>query len=539
MNTISRHTKCAILLVAIIISALLPGPAGGAVGRGVPRAAAKAKAKSKGKPRRKARTVFYLPRPTGDVQQDLDELFSQKLGRLGVWGIAVMDLATDSLVYQYNSDDKFIPASNTKLFTTAAALEKLGPEYTYRTEVYACGPVDSQGVMHGDLLIKGSGDPTIGDVRTLMEWADSLRAMGITAIDGDVIGDEGNFVPERLVSMVPRASNRLVKPKKRLAWQLSGLSFRDNMVMVTVSGSELGKPLRVTTDPPMAVKLKNLSKTLKGGYYTTTRKIKRRNGTVVTKNVKIYRGGTPSATFSGEVLKVTGTIGLGGTRRFIFMAKEPESHFARIFSAVLRMKDIQISGQPASMSAKGVRPDSTTLLYAHHSEPLAEIIKVINKSSHNLYAETLVKTLGSETGGEGSVAQGAAASRSIAGEMGLGDLDLADGCGLSRRNEVTPLQVVNLLRFMYEQPYWEIFYNSLAVGGIDGTLGGRFSNPALSGRICAKTGSIGGVSALSGYLTAKSGKMFAFSILVNNMNRAKLARRIEDYICQILIENLI
>ena len=122
--------------------------------------------------------------------------------------------------------------------------------------------------------------------------------------------------------------------------------------------------------------------------------------------------------------------------------------------------------------------------------------------------------------------------------MGLGELDLADGCGLSRQNEVTPLQVVNLLKYMYDQPYWEIFYNSLAIGGIDGTLGGRFSNPDLCGRIYAKTGSIGGVSALSGYLTAKNGKMFAFSILVNNMNRAKLARRIEDYICRILVDYL-
>ncbi|MDI6740573.1 MAG: D-alanyl-D-alanine carboxypeptidase/D-alanyl-D-alanine-endopeptidase, partial [Candidatus Edwardsbacteria bacterium] len=535
MTKLLRNKKFTVLTIAAIAGALLLEPVQAAVTKAAPKSAVKAKSSS----RKKARTVFYLPKPTGDLQQDLDQLFSKKLGRIGVWGIAVMDLTNDSIVYQYHSDDKFIPASNTKLFTTAAALEKLGPEYTYRTEVYACGPVDSQGVLHGDLLIKGSGDPTIGDVQTLMEWADSIRAMGIASVGGDVIGDEGNFVPEKLVSMVPRASNRLVKPKKRLAWQLSGLSFRDNMVLVTVSGTELGKPLRVTTDPPMIVKVNNKSKTLKGGYYTATRTIKRRNGTVATKNVRVYRGGTPSVTFDGEVLKVTGTIGLGGSRRVIFMAKEPESHFARIFAAVLRMKEIQVGGEPASMRDKTAVSDrAAALLYAHHSKPLAEIIKVINKSSHNLYAETLVKTLGTETGGEGSVEQGAAASRSIAEEMGLGELDLADGCGLSRQNEVTPLQVVNLLKFMYEQPYWEIFYNSLAVGGIDGTLGGRFSNPALSGRICAKTGSIGGVSALSGYLTAKNGKMFAFSILVNNISRAKLARRIEDYICRILVEYL-
>lgn len=530
------------LLTAAVMAALLaaafPAPTAAAVTAAAATATARAPAKKKGKPRRRPRTVFYLPRPTGDLHQDLDELFSQKLGRLGVWGIAVMDLSTDSLVYQYNSGDKFIPASNTKLFTTAAALEKLGPEYTYRTELYACGPVDSAGVLHGDLLVRGSGDPTIGDVRTLMDWADSLKALGVTAVEGDVIGDEGNFTPERLVSMVPRSSNRLVKRKKRLAWQLSGLSFRDNMVLVTVSGAELGKPLRVTTDPPMAVNVRNLSKTLKGGYYTKARTYRRRNGTSYTRNVRIYRGGTPSVTFNGEVLKVTGTIGQGGSKRFIFMAKEPESHFARILTAVLRTRDIAVAGSPASLRERDLRPDSTSLLYAHNSAPLSEIIKVINKSSHNLYAETLVKTLGSETAGEGSMEQGAAVSRSVAGEMGLGDLDLADGSGLSRQNEVTPLQVVNLLKFMYDQPYWEIFYNSLAVGGIDGTLGGRFSNPALAGRICAKTGSIGGVSALSGYLTAKNGKMFAFSILVNRMNRAKLARRIEDYICQILVEYL-
>ncbi|HTY07649.1 MAG TPA: D-alanyl-D-alanine carboxypeptidase/D-alanyl-D-alanine-endopeptidase [Candidatus Edwardsbacteria bacterium] len=535
----STHIKrLSLLVLAAVALAAAPQPAGRAAG--TPAKAARAAAKPKGaKARQRVRTVFYLPEPSGDLQQDLDQLFSQKLGRLGVWGIAVMDLTNDSIVYQYHSDDKFIPASNTKLFTTATALEKLGPEYTYRTEIYGCGPVDSAGVLHGDLLVKGSGDPTIGDISTLTAWADSIRALGITAIDGDVIGDEGNFVPERLVSMVPHASNRLVKPKKRLAWQLSGLSFRDNMVLVTVTGAELGKPLRVTTDPPMVVKVRNQSRTLKGGYYTTTRKIKRKNGTVLTRSVRVYRGGTPAVSFDGEVLKVTGTIGLGGSRRVIFMAKEPESHFARIFAAVLRMKDIAVHGDPVAMKDRDPAADSmAALLYAHHSQPLAEIIKVINKSSHNLYAENLSQTLGSETSGEGSVEQGTAASRSIAEEMGLGQLDLADGCGLSRQNEVTPLQVVNLLKFMYEQPYWEIFYNSLAIGGIDGTLGGRFSNPDLCGRIYAKTGSIGGVSALSGYLTAKNGKMFAFSILVNNMNRAKLARRIEDYICKILVDYL-
>ena len=536
----SRYISWRTAIAAIAALAVLLGSPAASATKTAGRAAAKpAAGKAKAKSKKRSRTVFYLPQPSGDLQQDLDQLFSQKLGRLGVWGIAVMDLTNDSIVYQFNSGDKFIPASNTKLFTTATALEKLGPEYTYRTEVYACGPVDSAGVLHGDLLVKGSGDPTIGDIQTLMQWADSIRALGITAVTGDIIGDEGNFVPERLVSIVPHASNKLVKPKKRMAWQLSGLSFRDNMVLVTVSGGELGKPLRVTTDPPMIVKVRNLSKTLKGGYTTVTRKIKRKNGTVLTRSVKVYRGGTPSASFDGEVLKVTGTIGQGGSRRFIFMAKEPESHFARIFAAILKMKDITVGGEPVALKDRNINADTTAaLLYAHHSEPLAEIIKVINKSSHNLYAETLAKTLGSETSGEGSVEQGAAASRSIAEQMGLGELDLADGSGLSRQNEVTPLQVVNLLKYMYEQPYWQIFYNSLAVGGIDGTLGGRFSNPDICGRICAKTGTIGGVSALSGYLTAKNGKMFAFSILVNNMNRAKLARQIEDYICKILVDYL-
>jgi serine-type D-Ala-D-Ala carboxypeptidase/endopeptidase (penicillin-binding protein 4) len=473
------------------------------------------------------------------IQDDLDKLFDKKLGQMGTWGIAVIDLATDSLVYQHNSDDKFIPASNTKLFTTAAALEKLGPEYTYRTELYGCGPVDSCGVLHGDLLIKGAGDPTIGDVETVEQWADSIKAAGITLVDGDIVGEEGNFLPERIVSMVPHSSNKLVKAKKRLAWQLSGLSFRDNMVVVTVSGGERGKPVRISTDPPMAIRIVNLAKTVAGGYTNAVRKIKRKNGTVLTKNVRIYRGGRPSVKFDSDVLKVTGTIGQGGTKRFVFMAKEPENHFARIFAAVLKEKGIGYSGIPRAMKDKeGVRDSTVALLYVHHSQPLAEIIKVINKKSHNLYAESLLKTLGSEIGGEGSREQGSLASRNSAGEMGLGPIDLFDGSGLSRQNEVSPLQVVNLLKYMYEQPYWDVFYNSLAIGGVDGTLGGRFSNPGLTGRVYAKTGSIGGVSALSGYLTAKNGKMFAFSILVNNVRRVKMARRIEDYICQLLIDYL-
>ena len=193
--------------------------------------------------KKKSKNVFYLPKPTGDIQEDLDKLLNKKLSRVGRWGVAVMSLDDGSLIYQHNSDSRFIPASNTKLFTTAAALEKLGPDYSYQTEIYACGPIDSCGVLEGDLLIKGSGDPTIGDIAILEEWADNIKSIGINEIKGDIIGDEGNFLPEKLVSIIPRSANKLVRPKKRLAWRLSGLSFRENVVVVILKGEGLANRL--------------------------------------------------------------------------------------------------------------------------------------------------------------------------------------------------------------------------------------------------------------------------------------------------------
>ncbi len=498
-----------------------------------------AAAKKTKKGRKKTSRVFYLPKPTGDVQEDLDNLFTQKLGRMGRWGMAVVSLEDGELVYQHNSEQKFIPASNAKLFTTAAALEKLGPDYTYQTDIYACGGMDTTGVLHGNLLVRGSGDPTINRWDMLLDWADSLSACGLTEVEGDVVGDDGNFVPEKIISMVPRSTNRLVKRKKRMAWNISGLSFRDNLVAVTVSGGSLGKPLRVSTDPPMEVQVRNLSRTIRGSSSTVSRKVKQKDGTYVTKSRKVYNVGRPYVSFDGRILKVTGTLAQGSSKRFLFTAKQTDDHFARVLAAALEAKGIRISGRPRGSGEELAQPaDSAWLIYSHSSQPLSEIIKVVNKNSHNLYAETLLKTLGSEGNGRGSVQQGSEVERDVVLEMGLGEVDLFDGCGLSRRNEVSPLQVVTLLRYIHQQPYWGAFYNSLAIGGVDGTLGGRLANPDMCGRVYAKTGSIGGVSALSGYVTAKSGRMFAFSIMVNNMSRAKTARRVEDYICRLLIEYL-
>jgi len=527
---IIRLNKVILLVLAFILSGVLFFASEDAA------AAKNTKATPKNKRRQ---SVFYMPKPTGDIQDDLDKLFDQKLPRLGRWGIAVMDLESGDIIYQHNSQGKFIPASNAKLFTTAAALEQLGPNYSYQTEIFALGEIDSSGILHGDLIIKGSGDPTISELVLLEEWADSIKSQGIKAVDGDIIGDEGNFIPEKIVSMVPRATNKLVKSKKRMAWQISGLSYRDNLVAVIISGGQLGQPLRVTTDPPMAIRIKNLSRTIKGSSSISTRKVKDKSGKIITKSRKVYNVGKAYASFDGEVLKVTGTLAQGSSKRFLFTAKDPQGHFARVFAAVLQDKGIKVSGQGLSLTDKPIAlKQQAELIYANYSPPLSEIIKIINKNSHNLYAEVLLNTIGSEMGGEGSRQQGSSSERVITAQMGLGTIDLYDGCGLSRLNTVSPQQVVNLLKFMSNQPYWEDFYNSLAIGGIDGTLTSRLSGPMMSGRIYAKTGTIGGVSALSGYLTAKSGKMFAFSIMVNNIYRNKLAHRIEDYICQMLVEYL-
>ncbi len=168
------------------------------------------------------------------------------------------------------------------------------------------------------------------------------------------------------------------------------------------------------------------------------------------------------------------------------------------------------------------------------SLPLTEIIKTINKKSHNLYAEQVLKTLGKELGGSGSISRAVEIEKKFLSNVGI-DPDkivIVDGSGLSRLDLVTPMQVTTLLGYMYRHKYWKEFYNSMPIGGVDGTLENRMKNSRAANNVRAKTGYINAVRSLSGYVTSKDGEMFVFAMMANHYTvPTSLANNLQDLVC--------
>ncbi|MEW6684917.1 MAG: D-alanyl-D-alanine carboxypeptidase/D-alanyl-D-alanine-endopeptidase [Candidatus Edwardsbacteria bacterium] len=488
---------------------------------------------AKSRPKRQRSIPPLTLQITGHLQHDIDHLLEHLLFKETIWGIAILCLDDTSLIYTRNPDRAFVPASNVKLFTTAIALAKLGPAYQYQTKIFQMGTVDSFGWLKGSLIIKGGGDPTFDDPSPLESWADSLVQKGISCIQGDIIGDACAL----LNGVNPPWPD---KEKKKIVSQISSLSFANNEIKITLTpGEKLGAPLLVKIQPERDYFIVNQTKTVKTRYGYC--RISARSGKRFSRKRRVSLNEAISLAIHGDTIYVKGTLGKNRqSRTFRLSAPDPGKHFAGVLKRILEKKGILISGKALGIGeamfskSQKINPQP---LFVWHSLPLQELVKVVNKRSDNIYAEYLFNTLGAEITQEASHQGGMGVQQEFLLETNLGECRLVDGSGLSKENEVTPRQIVNLLQYIYQQPYAETFYNSLPIAGIDGTLGQRMQNEEVRGRVYAKTGTLNGVSALSGYLRAKNGKTYAFAIIGNHIKRKKLAEKVEDYICQLLIES--
>jgi len=480
---------------------------------------------------------------TGNVQHDIDRLLNRRSFRHVSFGVEVAGLENGRILYERNTDRAFTPASNTKLFTTAAALEKLGPDFTYRTVLFRDGEVDSSGVLHGDLVIVGSGDPTLSTsfwehpLGILEAWADSLKAHGLRAVTGDIIG-EGDALPAQ-----PAGEDTFEEETGWSTQRMGGLAFEENRVVVkAVPGSEVGDTAAIEVRPPLGYAIKNQVSTIATKYVWRREKYRNKRGRLRTRKVKVIAGEALDVAMVGDTLIVSGAVGDRSPERTTqFYAADPAKNFAAVFTAVLENEGIEVRGQPRGRAGSARVPRTSPMVsVTNYSSPtLAEFVKIINKESHNFYAECLLRTLGAEVKGSRTAQAGLSSEAEFLKNIGIEDASFVDGCGRSHGSSVTPEDVLKLLRYMHTRPSWGAFYNSLAVAGMDGTLKGRMTGAAQAlGNVHAKTGTIRGVSALSGYVLARNGKMFAFSILVNDTRKIKTARRVEDYICEILAQYL-
>ncbi|MEM1042634.1 MAG: D-alanyl-D-alanine carboxypeptidase/D-alanyl-D-alanine-endopeptidase [Bacteroidota bacterium] len=453
------------------------------------------------------------------------------------WGVHVLDLATGETLYARNAGKNFVPASVTKLFSTAAALDGLGPDFRYSTTLYLDGRVRDS-VLTGHLVVRGSGDPTISDrlfgdgyprsgdpTALFRSWADSLKARGVTSVSDHVIGDDDVFDDTELGNGwawddVP----------SRFAAEISGLSFNEGRVTVTAEAGQVGRTADLAVEPETDYVY----------FINRTETVPRSEGS--DREIRRERG--------GNAFWVESEVAEGRTLRHTVSVHNPTRYFAHVLRETLIAEGVYVDGDPVDIDDWRDKPDYARLVpvATHTSRRLADLAALVNKESQNLVAEHLLKTLGAvrcpaerpEQVECGSVWAGLLAARLLFEQAGLEleTMRLRDGSGMSPYNAVAPEDVTGLLRAMWIHPdpaVTEAYFDSFAVGGEDGTLARRFRQGQARGNVRGKTGTVTGAKNLAGVVTTAGGTPLAFALLANNFGTTpSRVTRAQDGIVEVL-----
>ena len=410
------------------------------------------------------------------------------------------------------------PASNMKLVTTAAALVMLGPDWHFETVVEAGGPLDD-GLLRGDLVVRAGGDPLFDPLAAgavdglLAPLVEALRARGLREVEGDLVLDERDFAQPAAAPGWPDAAQR---------WDdhcalAGGFSANRGCLTALVRSTAPGRPANVSVEPrqhglPEDIRVQ----TIAGG------KLVVRLGALTAKGVQV-QGQIPAS------------VGLWSGS---FAHPDPVELFGSALRGALSAGGIEVRGKiRRQRNAPGGEP------LARLRTPLASTLEPINTDSNNGVADQLFLALGHTAGGSGTRAGAAQATRRALERRGVPARGLIqiDGSGLSRDNRATARQITALIGAVLAlgEPAASLFRRSLAVAGESGTLGERMRSPRLRGKIEAKTGFIGGVSALSGVARSDAGPQYVFSILVEYPPQGGLNKScwkpMQERICELLV----
>ena len=423
-----------------------------------------------------------------NYQNKFSALIPQSARGNGKLGVYVMSLKDNRVIFHYNENKNFIPASNNKVISSYAALSLLGKNYRFKTEFYAGGEI-SDGIVFGGLYIKAYGNPVM-TTDDLMSIVLRMKSMGIKRIKGDIYLDDTYF------DSVEYASGW------KSEWigdyycpPIAAFALNYNTIDVKVTPTTIGSRPKIGIDPESFIpNINNRAVTSKH----KTRMI-----------VKLDP--------LGKLLNVSGKINRrSGQQTYTISALKPTTYFGQVFRNLLAAEGIGFDGQVIGKEV----PAWSTIIYTHYSDPLHEIIYEFNKDSINIIGETLVKTLGAEyLGIPGSWEGGLFVISKFLKESGTGsDIEISDGSGLSRYNRVSPKVLTTILSRAYNRSDFSYEYlSSLPVAGVDGTLKKRFRGSRIKGRVAAKTGYLNGVRALSGYVFAKDGNILVFSVISNGL----------------------
>ncbi|MEA2692463.1 MAG: hypothetical protein QOJ16_1850 [Acidobacteriota bacterium] len=509
MSQPKRGLAARLAAALLLLAALLPGPASAKTHR-IHRAVRHAA----------ATPTPATPASTGPVPvaQAIDREVQAALKGTSALGVHVVDLATGNTVYAYNPDDQRVIASNTKLLTTATALEALGPGFFFETRFVLRGAV-KDGVLDGDLGVIGGGDPNIsgrsfdGDsLAVFRDWARELSKKGVRKVTGDLYLASGLFEAQEIHPDWPRGQLD--------SWYeapIAALSFNDNCVLVRVSpGARAGQPVRVEIVPPVRLfRIDNSARTVDS------------------------RGRQKLAiSRSEDLLHVSGAMAVNsGTFETWITVPDPVAYFGAALATALAEEGITIGGRLHPVEQL---PAFVWDRVAVFRSDLVTALRVILKHSQNFYAESLVKQLGARICGEGSWHEGVRAVSEFLVGIGVprGTFNMVDGSGMSRENRFAPRSLTTLLRYMFYRPEGAEFARALPYAGEDvGSWKRRLAQAPYFGNVSAKTGTLDGVSALSGYAKSVTGRFYAFSILLNRTRGGFNAHQAQDRIVMALIDN--
>jgi serine-type D-Ala-D-Ala carboxypeptidase/endopeptidase (penicillin-binding protein 4) len=464
-----------------------------------------------------------------ELQTKISEILAKPELASAMVGVKVVSLDNGRVLFEENAHKLLRPASNMKLYTVAAALDRLSPDYRFVTSVFSSAPPDKSGVLRGNLTIYGRGDPTIaarfnnGDyLKAINDLAAKIAAAGVKRVEGDLVGDESFFIGPKYGSGWTWED---------LTWyygaEITPLTINDNALDLFVKpGPGVSHPAVITTGPPDPLL------TIVNKVTTSAKGVRR--------EISIHRG------LAENTITITGSIPVDdpGYRGGIGIS-HPALLFIYLLRSSLAEKGVVITGKSRTTGEVAqpplveVSPNTGSPLPKNEiarleSPPFSVIAAQTLKPSQNLYTELILRTLGTMTAASATMPMlsrtsenlGVEAVKSFLKTTGIRpeSLVLDDGSGLSRSDMVTAESTVQLLTFMSKHRHATVFRDALPIAGVDGTLRNRMKGTAAENNVRAKTGSLSSAASLGGYVTTAAGEKLAFTIMVNNYSREVDAR---------------